>query len=245
MSGSNIKSDLSQETLTVENLPSELKEIIEQRAHNAGLTTVPVTAIGGFAMHYGLEYAFNSLMASDIGKIGIDGTLNTKEDFQNAQRILTGGLLAFEMLNGWLTYGIAKDQQYAQLATNYIQQWDKSEHLLSSPTELSGRDNFFANLQAIVGGGIASAAGYFASLGAEKILEHQLPENVEMDHIIPSQAIPWVTAATIGTVAFLSGRNTILNQRMEEINRERTDISFVKRLQEERSNDITAQLVIT
>jgi hypothetical protein len=41
-----------------------------------------------------------------------------------------------------------------------------------------------------------------------------------------------IIPATVGAITFISGKEILLHSRKEEINRERTDISFVKRLHE-------------
>jgi hypothetical protein len=47
--------------------------------------------------------------------------------------------------------------------------------------------------------------------------------------------VPWITATVLGAVTFATTRAIEFQNRKEEINRERTEISFVTRLEEQRN----------
>jgi hypothetical protein len=209
------------ETMTPENLPDELKQIISNRSENAAISTIP-WSIAGVAV----EQALHGVLE--------DWIKEQAPDFFDDERykLFSAALLGVDVLGVWLTYDFTKSQEMDFLQKSYAKQYDLSETMITHKSELSNEDK-----NAIIWQSLPLTAGAAITGGLLGFVHEKLTLNHNENSLIPSQAIPWVAAATLGAVTFLSSQELLLRSRVEEVNRERAEISFVKKLHEQRSND--------
>ena len=210
-------SDLS-EKITAETLPTELKTMIAQQAHSDGMSALATALMVAPFEHYAGEFA-SKAFENDKYKLPIEV-----------------GSKALELLSIWLAYDFAKNQRKDWLTKNYVQQYDLSDSLLASTKDLSNDDKKDITFKALSTSAIAGAVGYGASRLSGLVESWIINENnAHASSLIPEGAKPWIASAAFGTIAFLVANEIFSQNRKEEINDIRTDISFVKRLHEEKS----------
>lgn len=229
-------SDLS-EKITAETLPTELKTMIAQQAHSDGMSalatalmTVPLQHYAGLAAPFILnplgDYHQNS---SVISKTNEDMSVDLGK-YKVPYKIAS---VAFELFTLWGAYHFTKNQRQDWLTESYVQQYDSSDSLLASTKDLSNDDKKDITFKALLTSAIAGGLGYGSPLVESWITKKN--DNSQLSSLIPEGAKPWIASAAFGTIAFLVANEIFSQNRKEEINDIRTDISFVKRLHEEKS----------
>lgn len=217
----NISDDENSEAMTPEKLPDELKQIINQRAENAAISTLPWSIVG-----VGVEQALHGVFEDWIKE-------QAPEFFDDERyKIISAAMLGVDVLGVWLTYDFTKNQQRDFLQESYTKQYDLSETMITHKSELSNDDK-----NAIIWQSLPLTVGAAMTGGLLGFVHEKLSSNHHENSLIPPQAAPWVGAAALGVVAFLSSQELLSRSRVEEVNRERAEISFVKKLHEKRTND--------
>jgi hypothetical protein len=137
-----MKKNRNNDEIQAEELPEELKKIIAQRAHNAGLSTIP-WSVGGIVV----EHTAQGVLEHWIKEIAPEFATNVFDG--NHQKIISTGLAALELFFVWQAYDSTKNQQQDWLSKNYKQQYDLSDSLLESTDKLSDNDKRNSSLQAM------------------------------------------------------------------------------------------------
>jgi hypothetical protein len=230
------------DNITVDNepvaLPEEFKQRIEEEATRGAFAAEfknPILVAANLYELYSLSKA-----CVTIGSMVKNGEMD-KEKLHDAGLEILGATILTPALFLW-----ARNDLKAELTEMYEEQYRKADRDITKADDLPDHLKQKINGQStLLTGAIASAAALGTFMAKDAFKDHPdlgflRDASQQMEGTVPgAKHLPLIIGATTAVVSFVSLRSHFQKEAMEQMNELRSDMSFVKKIEEQRKNAVS------